>query len=375
LARAFRNARTMMDVKFATTWEASCGVAGYSRSLVAELEKHARIEVVSLDPGSVTSPASLAARLNQGDVVHIQHQYPFFGGMALHRNWFNRVLGRLKRPPVVTVHELDLGDSDSPPMRAYKRWFNKRLFAARQIGRIVVHTSEYRDRLTGLGIEPSRIRVIPMWVPSITQSDVSPDAAKSELGLAGKKVVTIFGFVVRRKGYDLALEALRRWPEDVTLLIAGGPHPGDRTGFFDTLKDRIAAEGLSARVVITGYLPEDRVPLVMAAADVIAAPFTMMSSSWSMMHAIAYRKPIVASDLPPMREMNERTPCLTLFNPGDSGDFAAKVIELLKDGDEMRRAVAAVDSYAQTWTAARAAADTMAAYREVQSTKTETEQP
>ena len=363
-----------MEVRFATTWNSACGVAGYSRSLVAELEKHAKIEVVSLDPDAAAGPASLAARLNRGDVVHIQHQYPFFGGMVFHRNWFNRLLGGLKRPVVVTVHELDVGDSDSLAVRAYKRWFNRRLFAARRIGGIIVHTSDYRDRLKGLGIEPSRMRVIPMWVPAVTRPDVSPDVARSELGLAGRKVVTIFGFVVRRKGYELALEALRRWRDDVALLIAGGPHPGDRTGFFEGLSDRIAAEGLAERVIITGYLPDDRVPLVMAATDVIAAPFTAMSSSWSMMHAMAYRKPIVASDLPPAREINERSPCLILFDSGDAGDLAAKVTGLLEDEAELRRAVAAVDSYAETWTAARAAAETASVYKEAAGLRTKDEE-
>ena len=363
-----------MEVKFATTWNSACGVAGYSRSLVAELKKRARIEVVNLDPDAVISPASLADQLNQGDVVHIQHQYPFFGGMALHRNWFNRLLGRLKRPLVVTVHELDLGDSDSRAVRAYKRWFNRRLFAARRIGRIIVHTSEYRDLLKGLGIKPSRMRIIPMWVPAVAQPDVPPDVARSEMGLAGRRIVTIFGFVVRRKGYEIALEALRRWPDDVALLIAGGPHPGDSTGFFERLKDRIAAEGLSGRAIVTGYLPDDRVPLVMAATDVIVAPSTAMSSSWSMMHAMACRKPIVASDLPPMQEMNERSPCLILFAPGDAGDLAAKVIGLLEDEDGLRRAIAAVDSYARTWTAARAAAETASVYKEAAGLSTKDEE-
>jgi len=354
-----------MKVTFATTWESRCGIAAYSRSLIAELEKRVEIEVVSLDPGAFQSPARLAARLNQGDLAHIQHQYPFFGGMALHRNWLTGVLRRLAVPLVVTVHELDLGDSDSWPIRMYKRWFNRYLFCRAEIDRILVHTSEYRGKLRDLGIEPEDIRVVPMGVPKLPQPAVSSDEAKVQLGLAGRKIVTIFGFVVRRKGYEIALEALRHLPDDTVLLIAGGAHPGDRTGFFDELKDRIASEGLSRRAVVTDYLPEHRVPVVMAAADVVAAPSIEISSSWSLMHAMAYGKPIVASDLPATREINARLPCLSLFKVADPLDLAEKVRELLEDERKLEAAAAAVRSYAQEWSVALAAAETLAIYEEL----------
>ncbi len=354
-----------MVIIFATTWNSKCGIAAYSRALVPELEKHVRVEVLGLDSGDISSPARLAAALNRGGVAHIQHQYPFFGGMAVYRNWFRRLLRRVDVPLVVTVHELDLGESDSRMLCAYKHWFNRYLFGAAAIDRIIVHSFEYRDKLQALGIESGVIRVVPMGVPEVAKADVSSDAAKSTLGLEGKRVVTIFGFVVKRKGYEVALEALRCWPEDVVLLVAGGAHPDDSTGFFEELKGRVIARGLEDRTVISGYLPDDQVPVVMAATDVVIAPFTAMSGSWSIMHSIAYGKPVVASDLPSSREMNDRMLCLTLFNPGDPSDLADKTKELLEDEARLAQAVASVQSYAAAWTVARSAAETIAVYEEL----------
>ena len=348
-----------MKVAFATTWNSKCGVAAYSRSLIAELEKKAKIDVVSLDRDMTQTPIRLAARLNEGDIIHIQHQYPFFGGMAFHRNRFRQVLKRLKKPLVVTVHELDLGDWDTLPIRMYKRWFNNRLFADSEI---IVHSLEYRDKLKDIGIQPESIHVIPMGVPAIVQPEISEDAAKSALGLAGKRVITIFGFVVRRKGYETALEALHHLPDDTVLLIAGGQHPDDHTGFIDELNKQI---NLSGRLVITGYLPENQVPLVMAATDVIIAPFTLMSSSWSMMDAMAYGKPIIASDLPATREINERLPCLSLFKASNPKDLADKVLDLLEDEQKMTDAITTVQTYAETFTVGKSAAETIAVYEEI----------
>ena len=354
-----------MRVTFAATWNSACGIAAYSRSLVAELVKHAEVEVVSLDPDCRLPLDQLAERLNQGDVIHIQHQYPFFGGMALHRNWFRRLLKRLRKPVIVTVHELDNGEGDTWPLNWYKPWFNYYLFGAPGIRRIIVHAEQHKELLVRLGmadigIEPDDVRVIPEGVPHVLETNTSPADAKSELGLAGKRVVTIFGFVVRRKGYEVALEALGRLPDDVFLLIAGGCHPSDRTGFFEELKSR-----LPDRVIVTGYLPDDRIPVVMAATDVIAAPFTEMSNSGSIMRSIAYGKPIVASDLPATREINERLQCLVLSEVGDSTDLAAKVRRLLEDETMRRSAVEAVHAYAREFPVARSAEETFQIYQEL----------
>lgn len=354
-----------MKVTFASTWDSQCGIATYSQSLAAELEKHVSIERLSLDAGAISTHARLAAQLNLGDVAHIQHQYPFFGGMALHRNWFRQVVSRIRVPLIVTVHELDLGDSDLRPIRSYKRWFNRHLFCPHEIYRLVVHSSEYQDKLSKLGIPKHEIRVIPEGVPYVQQPDILSEEAKSALGFPGKRVVTIFGFVVKRKGYEVALEALRHWPEDVVLLIAGGPHPGDRTGFFDRLKKRISREGLSERVSVTGYLPEKQLQTAMAATDVILAPFTSMSNSGSILRSMAYRKPIVASDLSWTHEINERRPCLSLFKVGDSIGLTEKVAELLEFENRLSEAASAVRSYAEFWNVGRAATEMVSLYKEL----------
>ena len=355
-----------MKITFATTWNDECGIAVYSRSLVAELRKQAEVEIVSLDePDRGGSPSLLASKLNQGDVAHIQHQYPFFGGMRCYRNTFRRTIVKLNVPLVVTLHEVDLGSTRSRLRGVYKRWFNRRLFCGDEIDRLIVHTAEYRDMLRDLGVVPEDIRVVPEGVPRIEQPAISPEDAKSELGLAGKKVVTIFGFVVRRKGYDVALAALRCLPEDVSLLIAGGRHPDDRTGFRERLVEQIRAEGLSDRVVITGYLPDDRVPLVMTASDVVIAPSSGISNSGSILRAMAHGKPIVASDLPATREINARKECLTLATVGDPADLAEKTRELLENEWKRETAVAAIRSYAETYSVEWAAAQTLAVYKEL----------
>lgn len=354
-----------MRITFATTWDDRCGIADYSRALTAELRKHAEIEIVSLDCDAPKSPSYLASKLNEGDIAHIQHQYPFFGGMRIYRNTFRRTIVKLNVPLVVTLHELDLHTKRSRLGRAYLRWFNRRLFRGDEIDRLIVHTEEYRQMLNNLGVRPEIVRVIPEGVPPVEMPTISPDDAKAEMGLAGKRTVTIFGFVIARKGYDIALEALRSLPEDVSLIIAGGWHPTQGTDFHDQVIERIRSEGLSDRVLVTGYLPEEKVALVMAATDIVIAPYKEISNSGSLLKTIAYGKPIIASDLPATREINERKSCLALVPPRDPSALAAKIGELLEN-QWMRETLAqSAASYAETYSVEWAAAQTLAVYKEL----------
>lgn len=361
----WKDCKKDMKITLATTWESKCGVAMYSQELVAELERFAEVEVIALDKGAVTSPARLAARLNDADVAHVQHQYPFFGGMAIQRNWFRQMLARVDVPLVVTVHELDLGESDPFPLRMYKQWFNKYLFRSPEIDRLIVHSADYKMKLERLGVSAEDIRVVPQGVPSVLRSTVSQGAAKLHFGLAGRRVMVILGFVVKRKGYELALNAMKSLPKDISLLIAGGPHPDDETGYFEDLQAQIEEDGLSDRVKMTGYLPDSRVSLAMAAADVVLAPFTSISNSSSILRAMAYGKPIISADLPWTRELNAGKPKLSLFAPGDGRELVRRIIECLDNAAIRDGLVSAIRSYGDSWTVAQAASRTLSVYKEL----------
>jgi hypothetical protein len=140
-----------MRVAYASSWDVPCGVAQYSRSLVGELRKTHRVDVISLDGCTAQSVPELVRRLNDSDAAHIQHQYSFFGGMAVHRNWFYSLLSNIKVPTIVTVHDLDLGETDKPHIRIYKRLFNRRIPWIRLYGmereRDHCKSSEYRPHL------------------------------------------------------------------------------------------------------------------------------------------------------------------------------------------------------------------------------------
>src|SRR5689334_16925414 len=121
----------------------------------------------------------------------------------------------------------------------------------------------------------------------------------------------MFGFISQRKGYGMATETLKRLPDDVVLLIAGGRHPDDNSSFVDNL-ERLPAS-LGDRIRFTGYISESQIAEVMSATDVVLAPFIESSGSGSLAMSLACGKPIVASPIEPHLEMDKHEPGVLVF--------------------------------------------------------------
>ena len=360
-----------------------CGISDYTRHLVEGLRALPEIAEVRM----VEAPAGVAyegtlnalrryaadegrfralgAAMNlDADIAHVQHQYFFFGGVAPHKNHARAFLDAARVPLVMTVHEIaQSAPSASPLTRRALDYVNRVNLLHPAIRRWLVHTEMDRERLVTLGAEAARIRVIPVGVPP---AEPMPDveSAKREMGLEGRRVVTLFGFLSAKKGHRLALDALPALPEDALLLFAGDRHPDDHTDYVPNLRAEIARRGLEARVRITGYLPEERLTVVMAATEVAIAPFSQTSGSASLAHLFAYGRPVVASDIPPHREIAREAPaCLSLFRSGDASDFAARLLTILNDSALRASLQSAARAYASRHAYPVMARETAAIYR------------
>jgi glycosyltransferase involved in cell wall biosynthesis len=328
-----------MTVGMFTSTEERCGIAAYSRDLIGALAREVDVQTsaASFEPVPPSAYRAVAERLNEADLVHVQHSYAFFGGMGPRRTGSRVLLGAIRRPLAVTVHELDLratGAHRLPPAAeiAYKRAFNRRTLILPNVGVWIVHAEPLREGLIGLGAPAARIECLPMPVPNVPGTLPEGARAKQRWGVEGRTVLTIFGFLARRKGYDVALAALRNLPPDFILLAAGGTHGADTTRPEVWLRAEAERLQVADRLRITGYLAEDEVALAMAASDVVLAPFTEMSASASLHQALAFGRPVIASDLPANRDLG----CVALAPVGDATALARVIREIT--GDPVQRA-------------------------------------
>ncbi len=92
-----------------------------------------------------------------------------------------------------------------------------------------------------------------------------------------------------------------------------------------TLTREVEAAGLQGQVEMTGLIERDRVFEKFVEADVF------VSASWgeglpvAVLEAMACRRPVVLSDIPPHREIAERVSFIPLIEPGDAQGFAREI--------------------------------------------------
>ncbi len=360
-----------MRVRMLTSWEERCGIATYSSDLVSALRQTDGVDEVEVVPSSFKLPprttyAAMGAALSAGDVAHVQHSYAFFGGMHPLRNAWPILAGAVRRPTLVTVHELDLratGLLGLPPAmeERYKRWFNRCVFRHGAVGRWLVHAEELRDGLLSLGVPQDRLTYRPIPVPEPPDHRPDPAPLRKELRLEGKRPLVILGFLSRRKGYEVALAALRDLPSDIVLLAAGGEHAADRSGTEAWLRTQASEAGVADRLRITGYLSDGKLEQATALAEVVLAPFTQMSASASLSYALARRKAVIASDLPE----NRRLGCVRLTPPGDAQALARAIRDLVESPSERGRLEVAALAYAKENSFPALAGSTLEIYRQL----------
>jgi glycosyltransferase involved in cell wall biosynthesis len=302
-----------------------CGISDYTDLLAASLRK-------LVDVTYVLSPESVGRDLNDVDLIHIQHEYFVFGGVAPWKVQFPRFIAQVRRPVVMTVHEI-VTSAGNPAKGAAIRLSNKLHFASPRIRRHIVHTELDKTRLATVIGESRPIEVVRLAVP---EPPVLPDRAESrrELELDERFVLTIFGFISRKKGHLLALQALELLPADFTLLIAGGRHPDDSTDYVERLRETARALGRRAR--ITEYLSRQDILTVMAATDLILAPFSESSGSASLAEAFACGLPVLASDIAPHEEILRDTPGSIAIIGRSPRALADSLLELRSDATRLQ---------------------------------------
>lgn len=362
------------------------GISDYAGHLANELKKYVDLVLVKLDSYIPDKDYYIAKAMeaNKADIAHIQFNYPYFNGSLLYHNRFFTFAEYLKVPIVMTVHEIAVENRLLPlnvTGRFKRGFFNRTLLfwnylsAANhkkmysRVERVIAHTRGQAELIKRLIKDKAKVLVIPHGIPMISREykELPSSIGKKILGVEGKRVLTIFGFINSKKGYELAIDSLPELPDNVILLVAGGKmtdNPNDLEYHNDLLK-MISDTGLEDRVKITGYLRLEDIPIVMAATDICLAPFTSLSASGALSLCLGYNKPIIASDIDNHQEINSRVSCLELFRHGDSKDFLKKIKWLLSDQTRLTKLIEFSDIYSDEFSYNKIAARTVALYQDV----------
>lgn len=193
---------------------------------------------------------------------------------------------------------------------------------------IVVSSHEEKLRLQHFE-NAQNISVIPHFIEDrdLTMSHLY---AKKNLGLQDYTVITLQGFISPQKGHQILLDAIPHLPENTIVIFAGGV-TADNESFLKRLLRKAKTLNIQHRLRVTGYLSDENLIEYLQATDLAVCPFKDLSASGSLSTWISLGRPILASDLPQIRDYNAIEPnAIQLFNPYQCNFLADAIIKVLE---------------------------------------------
>lgn len=371
-----------MKIGMLTSVSEKCGIAQYSRELCKGFGQSAEIEVVPVRAADVSWKHYInesSRLLNMRDVLHIQHEYSFWGSILPGKNMYFRHLKQIKPPKVITAHTLDTAVNMLNTSKAggaaqiIKRIIAKipsfieeveyDVFDKAEL--IIVHDNPSRDILLRRGILDKKLRVVPMGVPEPYGKHGLDDEFRRKNNLLGKKLIVIFGFIRPGRGYEQVIELLPDLDKRINLVIAGGIQTKEQKGYLAQLNEKIEDEQLGGRVTITGYLSNEEATGAIQSADLILCSQEAGTGSYSVQVALGHGKPILASDLPCFTDMEESYGCLMTYRNGNRADLFQKTRALLMDEEQAALLAQSAKDYAESHTWGKIAEKTLLIYKEL----------
>ncbi len=278
---------------------------------------------------ALVSPALLLAarrEIPRADILHLHA--PLVPAVPL------ALLSRRSRIPLVVTYHCDL----RLPPGAFQRVLEaaaraSQNFALDRAAAIVTNTEDYAKNTKPLAERLERVRWILPPVVEPPESTVTEAKAREKYGIRGEPVILFLGRFAEEKGLFHLLDAfreIRRSLPDAALVLAGEKErvPGEKVG--DRLAPFLADP--SSGVVATGPVPPENLSALFAVADVLALPSTNSTESFGVVQVEAMLRgvPVVASDLPGVRQPVSMTGMGEIAPAGDPCALAEKLLAVLK---------------------------------------------
>ncbi len=201
------------------------------------------------------------------------------------------------------------------------------VWAAQEASANVAVCEDLRRRLVRLGAHEERTLTLRNGVDLERFTLGDRTAARAALGLCGYIVLSV-GSLIPRKGHALTIEAMRRCPEAVLLIVGQGPLRSE----LERLAERL---GVSSRVRFLGELPHDRLPDVYRAADVLVLASEREGWANVLLEAMACGTPVVATNVNGAPEVVQ-APAAGVLVGQRTPERLAQAIERLRRGPPVR---------------------------------------
>lgn len=241
--------------------------------------------------------------------------------------------------------------NDSATVERVRPLFFKRLAMAierwtfRNADGLVFVSSVFRDRALAAhgALAPAIITPNAANIDKFTFTQAQRDDARRHYGLEGHVVCGYLGAFV-------PWHAIDRFVHQIADRLEAAPHlklllVGDGST-YPALRAFVEERGLSDRVVLTGRVPHDAVPGLLAAMDMAVLPSAGdYTSPVKLFEFMACGVAPVAPDFEPIREVLEEGATGWMFPAGDMEAAVESVLKYSQDAEALRRVGANARAY------------------------------
>jgi glycosyltransferase involved in cell wall biosynthesis len=305
--------------------------------------------------------AGVAAHLAQAAPYDVAHYRSVWGGLAAARargRAVGRTLFEVNGLPSIELkyHYPGLRQPDEAAAALLSKIREQERGLLALSDHVICPSGVTRAYLLSLGVPRGRVTIIPNGV-SPAEFYATPLPAPD----GRPPVILYIGTLADWQGLDLLLAALPQVlaQRPVRLRIVGRGRGRQRK---DLLK-RIRKLGLEAAVSVEPAVPHHAVPALLAQADLCAAPLAVNDRNLTqgccpikVIECLAAGRPLVATNLPVVRELAREDVDAALFAPNDASDLARQILRVLADRPLAERLAASGAEHARTaftWHAAQ----------------------
>jgi glycosyltransferase involved in cell wall biosynthesis len=199
-------------------------------------------------------------------------------------------------------------------------------YTLRRAARIIVYTESYAATSYALWKHPTAL--VPTGLDLSRFGPQNDGAAiRRKHGLGRKKVVLFVGRLAAHKGIQTIIEAATLTGPEVRYLLVG---PGEFPAGWSRRMRQLGVEG---RFVLAGKVAEPELPAYYSACDLLVLPSLSRLEAFGLVlvEAMASSRPVVASDLPGVREVIKDGKTGLLCEPFSAKDLAEKITTITSD--------------------------------------------
>ena len=255
------------------------------------------------------------------DIIHAHGTIPNVSDVAIFYAAKNNI------PSVLTYHFDGNADSKIGSFfgEFYNRFINRKVVS--KADKIISTSKSYAETSIVLKDFLDKVEIIPNGVdlnrfnPKIEVGNI-----REKYNLPSKNIVLHVGRFVKYKGLEYLIRAMK-YVEHGTLIIAG-------KGKLEWYLKQIVRDEKLKNVKFLGYVPDEDLPKLYRVSDVYVLPSITRGENFgiSALEAMACGVPIIASDLPGVREL-VRDDCGIKVKTKDILGLAEKINEILSEND------------------------------------------